>query len=47
MKPEIPAEQLERAQARVNQLLDALRRETGRLPPTADSALAFDADQAE
>jgi hypothetical protein len=47
MKPEIPADQLEPAQARVNQLLDALRRETERLPPNADSALTFNADQAE
>jgi hypothetical protein len=41
MKSDIPADQLERAQARVDQLLEALRRETQRLAPTADSALTF------
>jgi hypothetical protein len=38
---DIPADQLARAQARVNQLLDALRRQTERLAPEADSALVF------
>jgi hypothetical protein len=47
MKPDIPADQLEPAQARVNQFLDALRQETEHLPPSADSALMFHADQAE
>jgi hypothetical protein len=41
MKPEIPADSLDRAQARVDQFLGALRRETERLPPEADSALTF------
>jgi hypothetical protein len=31
----------------VNQLLEALRRETQRLEPDADLALTFDPDQAE
>jgi hypothetical protein len=47
MQSDIPAEQLARAQARVDQLLEALRRETQRLPPDAESALTFNADQAE
>jgi hypothetical protein len=40
---------LERAQAREDQLLSALRRETARLGPDADSALVYqpDAEQAE
>ena len=41
MEHDIPADQLARAQARVNQLLDALRRQTERLAPEADSALVF------
>ena len=41
MKHDIPADELERAQARVDPLLEALRRETARLGPDADSALAF------
>ena len=44
MKPDIPAEQLAGAQARVSQLLDALRRETEHLRPEADSALTFRPD---
>jgi hypothetical protein len=47
MKSDIPADQLEPAQARVDQLLEALRRETQRLTPDAESALAFHADQSE
>jgi hypothetical protein len=49
VKSEIPVADLERAQARVDQLLDALRRETARLGPEVDSALVFrpDAEQAE
>jgi hypothetical protein len=54
LEPNIPparpeGAQLERAQARVSQLLDALRRQTGRLAPEADSALIFrpDAEPAE
>jgi hypothetical protein len=49
LEPDIPADQLSRAQARVGQLLDALRRETERLAPDADSALTFrpDPEQAE
>jgi hypothetical protein len=47
VKSDIPADQLERAQARVDQLLDSLRRETERLPPDADSALAFSPDEVQ
>jgi hypothetical protein len=47
MKREIPAEQLERAQARVDQLLDALRLESERLGPDAESALTFSTEQPE
>lgn len=47
MKSDIPADQLERAQARVDQILDALRRETERLRPEADSALTFRPDEAQ
>ena len=47
MPLDIPDNQLERAQTRVNQLLDPLRRETGRLAPDADSALTFHPDPAE
>jgi hypothetical protein len=43
VKTDIPADQLERAQARVEQLLDALRRETERLTPDVESALTFNA----
>jgi hypothetical protein len=41
MQSEIPADQLTRAQARVDQLLEVLRRETQRLPSETDSALTF------
>ena len=37
----MPADQLERAQTRVDQLLEALRRQTEWLAPDADSALTF------
>jgi formate dehydrogenase assembly factor FdhD len=47
VKSDIPADQLEPAQARVDQLLEALRRETQRLAPDAESALTFHADQSE
>jgi len=47
MKSDIPANQLERAQARVDQLLEALRRETERLAPVAESALVFNPEEAE
>ena len=46
MKSDIPADELERALARVDQLLEALRRETERLGPEADSALTFHPDEA-
>jgi hypothetical protein len=45
VKSDIPSDELERAQARVDQLLEALRRETARLASTADSALAYSPDQ--
>lgn len=45
MKSDIPPDQLERAQARVDPFLDALRRATERLPPDADSALIFRPDE--
>jgi hypothetical protein len=44
VKSDIPPDQLERAQARVEQLLVALREETARLAPDADSALVFRPD---
>ena len=47
MKPDIPADQLERVQARVDQRVDALRRLTALLPPDADSALTFRPDLEE
>jgi hypothetical protein len=49
VKSDIPADQLERAQARVDQLLDALRSESERLSSDAESALTFrpDAEQPE
>jgi hypothetical protein len=49
VKSDIPADQLGAARARVDQFLDALRRETERLPPDADSALTFrpDAEQSK
>jgi hypothetical protein len=49
VKSDIPADQLEPAQARVDQFLEALRHETVRLPPNADSALTYqpDAEQSE
>jgi hypothetical protein len=46
VKLDIPADRLERAQARVDQLLDALRRETQRLAPDVDSALVFNPKEA-
>jgi hypothetical protein len=46
MKTDIPADQMEGARARVDQLLEALRRETERLGPDADSALTFRPDEA-
>jgi hypothetical protein len=46
VKSDIPADQLEPAQARVDQLLNALRRESERLGPLAESALGFDPDEA-
>jgi hypothetical protein len=46
MKSGIPADQMERAQARVDQFLEALRRETERLAPTAESALTYDPSEA-
>jgi hypothetical protein len=46
VKHDIPADELERAQARVDPLLEALRRETARLGPDADSALTFHPDEA-
>jgi hypothetical protein len=47
VKPDIPADELERAQARVEQLLDTLRSQTERLPCDSDSALTYrpDVDQ--
>jgi len=47
MKSDIPADQLERAQSRVDQLLEALRRQTERLASDSDSALTYrpDADE--
>jgi len=47
VKSDIPESNLERAQARVDQLLDALRRQTERLPPDADSALTFSPAEAQ
>jgi hypothetical protein len=49
VKSDIPADKFGVAQARVDQFLDALRRETERLPPDADSALTYqpDAEQSE
>jgi hypothetical protein len=46
VKSDIPADELERARARVDQLLEALRRETERLGSDADSALSFHPDEA-
>jgi hypothetical protein len=45
VKSDIPSDELERAQARVDQLLEALRRETARLASTADSALVYSPDE--
>jgi len=45
--PEIPIAALERAQARVDELLDALRSQTARLAPDADSALTYEPGQLE
>ncbi|MGB6946066.1 MAG: hypothetical protein WBE37_26940 [Bryobacteraceae bacterium] len=47
MKSDLPADQLEQAQARVDQHLEALRHDTALLPPDAESALTFHPDQAE
>jgi hypothetical protein len=47
VKSDIPASELERAQARVDQLLEALRRQTERLSPDADSALTFSPCEAQ
>lgn len=44
MQSDIPADQLDRAQARVDQLLEALRRQTQQLPSETDSALTFRPD---
>ncbi len=46
MKADIPANPIDRAQNRVEQLLEALRRETGRLGPLDDSALEYSPAQA-
>jgi hypothetical protein len=46
MNSEIPADQLERARARVDQLLEVLRRGTVRLESDADSALSYRSDEA-
>jgi hypothetical protein len=45
MKTDIPPDQLARAESRVDQLLEALRAETARLAPLADSALVYHPDQ--
>jgi hypothetical protein len=47
VKSEIPPDHSNRAQARVDELLDALRRETARLGPEVDSALVFEPGQPE
>lgn len=47
VKTDIPADPLQPAQARVDQLLEALRRETERLTPDVESALTFNANLAE
>jgi hypothetical protein len=47
VKSDIPADHLERAQARVDQLLDLLRRQTERLASDSDSALIYNPDAAE
>jgi hypothetical protein len=51
MQTEIPPDDLARAEARVDQLLEALRAETERLAPLADSALVYhpaqEADRAQ
>jgi hypothetical protein len=49
VEPDTPPEQLagaraRRAKARVDELLEALRRQTQRLEPEADSALTFRPD---
>ena len=46
MNSEIPADQLERARARVDQLLEVLRRVTEQLGSDADSALTYHPDEA-
>jgi hypothetical protein len=45
VNPDIPADHLEPARARVDQLLEALRRKTEQLGPQADSALSFSPEQ--
>jgi hypothetical protein len=45
VKSDIPSDELERARARVDQLLEALQRETARLASTADSALVYSPDE--
>jgi len=45
VKSDIPADERHRAQARVDQFLDALRRETERLAPDSEMALAFSSDE--
>jgi hypothetical protein len=42
VKSDIPADLLERAQARVDQHLEALRHESATLGPLDDSALVYD-----
>jgi hypothetical protein len=44
VKSDIPADQLARTQARADQLLDALRSQTQRLAPEAESALIYQPD---
>jgi hypothetical protein len=46
VKSDILADHLQRAQARVDQLLEALRLGTEQLPPDADSALTYRPDEA-
>jgi hypothetical protein len=47
LQSDIPDDQLKRARARVEQLLEILRRQTALLPREADSALIFDPDPLE
>jgi len=46
VKPDISADRLERARARVEPLLDLLRRETNNLGAEDDSALIYVPDEA-